>query len=83
MRHYGIFSNVSYKIIGTFPEFLSAAKELPNAYIGFLNNVLETNRESVMLYYYACMQELTTIQKELGREGAMLTFEQRMKKRIM
>lgn len=66
---------VAKKALEQFPEFAATIKEMLNEYKNVLDKGLETNKESVQIYYDSCNFMIVSLQKQLEDES--LSFEDR------
>lgn len=66
---------VAKKALEQFPEFSNTAKEMLIGYKDTLDKGLESNRESVQLYYHSCKSIIEVLQKQLDDEK--LSFEEK------
>ncbi len=66
---------VAKKALEQFPEFATTTKEMLNEYKEILDKGLETNKESVQIYYDSCNSIIVSLQKQL--EDEHLFFEDR------
>lgn len=66
---------VAKKALEQFPEFSNTAKEMLAGYKDTLDKGLESNKESVQLYYDACKSIIESLQKQLDDQN--LSFEER------
>lgn len=66
---------VAKKALEQFPEFSNTAKEMLVGYKETLDKGLESNKESVQLYYESCKSVIESLQKQLDDQN--LSFEER------
>lgn len=66
---------VAKKALEQFPKFSNTVKEMLIGYKDTLDKGLESNRESVQLYYDSCKSIIEVLQKQLDDEK--LSFEER------
>lgn len=66
---------VAKKALEQFPQFSNEVKEILTGYKDTLDKDLESNRESVQLYYDSCKTIIKALEKQLDKEN--LSFEER------